>query len=353
MGNSGHTLTSHQRGELLARHRRERNARYADRIKTILLLDDGRSHEEIARILFLNDETTRRYAAVFTSAGIDALLSDNYKSYGGKLDEAQRVQLREYVSTHLFLDVFPIILYVMGQFGHTFSRSGMRDLLHRIGFVYKKTSQAPGKADPEKQRRFVAMLEEFMRIKGADIPVLFMDATHPAHNSMPAYGWILSGERVEIPSNTGRERLNINGAVNAETHEVFIVDSETINSDSTIALLQKIEAGYPDAERIYVFADNASYYHSKTVATYLAKSRICLEFLPPYSPNLNIIERLWRFMHKHTAYSRFYPTFQEFRAELLMFFERLPEEFADSLLSLLTLKFHIANKQTAKRQAIA
>ena len=353
MGVSGHFLSSHQRGDLLARHRRERNARYADRIKTVLLLDDGRSYEEIARILFLDDETARRYAKTFIESGIDVLLSDKYKPYEGKLDCTQCHQLRAYVATHLFLDVLPVILYVTEQFGQVFTRSGMRDILHRLGFVYKKAARVPGKADPEKQRRFVAMLEELMRVKDAATPVLFMDAVHPAHNSMPSHGWILRGERVEIPANTGREHMNINGAVNAETLEVFAVEAETINAAAAVSLLQKVDAWYPDAEHIYVFADNARYYRSREVSAYIAHSRIRLEFLPPYSPNLNIIERLWRFMHKHTTYSRFYPTFQEFREELLMFFQRLPDEFADSLRSLLTLRFNILSGDRPKMQAIA
>jgi transposase len=147
--------------------------------------------------------------------------------------------------------------------------------------------------------------------------------------------------------------LNINGAVNAETHEVIVVEDERIDATSTIELLRRVEARYPDADTIYVFSDNGRYYHAKAVQDWLATSRVRLEFLPPYSPNLNIIERLWKLMHKHTLYNRCYGTFQEFRGAILEFFFRLPEEFADSLRSLLTLKFNIAPDAPGRKRVVA
>ena len=353
MGKLEPGLTPSQRQELLALHRQERTARFADRLKTILWRDSGLSCQEIARLLFRDEDTIRHYERVFLERGLDALLSDGYKPYAGKLDQKQEQQLSEYLKGHLFHDVSPIQAYVEEQFHVRYTASGMRDLLHRLNFVYKKPSPAPGKADVAKQRAFAAMFEELMRVKEPDTPVLFMDGVHPSYNSMPAYGWLPKGERAEIPSNTGRERVNLNGALNAQTHEVFVVEGESVNAQSTIDLFKKIEAWYPEVPSIYVFCDNAAYYHSKNIQKYLETSRIHLEFLPPYSPNLNLIERLWRFMHKQVSYNRYYPTFSAFKEELLMFFDRLSEEFADNLRSLLTLTFHIASGKERRAQAVA
>ncbi|MCF7790914.1 MAG: transposase [Victivallales bacterium] len=77
-----------------------------------------------------------------------------------------------------------------------------------------------------------------------------MDASHPQFNSMPAYDWIYKGERVEVPSNTGRERINLNGAVNAETHEAVVLDRATVNADATIELFKELEYRYPKAPSI-------------------------------------------------------------------------------------------------------
>jgi transposase len=336
--------------ELLALHRKERTSRYADRLKAVLWRDEGRSRQEIAHLLFRDEDTVGHWERVFRERGLEALLSDNYQPYSGKLDKSREQQLYDYVSCHLFIDVGPVQAYVREKFGVNYTVSGMRDLLHRLGFVYKKASSLPGKADPEKQRAFVTAFQELLRVKEPDTPVLFMDGVHPSFNSQPSYGWIPKGKRAEVPANTGRERVNLNGAVNAETREVFVVESESVNAQSTVRLFARLEASYPEAERIYVFADNAGYYHSRLVADYLKGSRISLEFLPPYSPNLNLIERLWRFLHKQVLNNRYYSTFREFREELLMFFDRLPEEFADSLRSLLTLNFHIL---TGKERRLA
>ena len=346
-------LTPQQRTELIARHKRERNARYATRLLALLWRDEGVAFQEIARRLFLDPKTPADWTDTFKQHGIDALLSDNYKPYEGKLSPQQRQQLADHVDSAIFLDVGPVILYAAEQFKVVFTRSGMRDLLHRLGFTYKKASLTPGKADPEAQRRFVAMLDELMRIKTAETPLLFADATHPTYNAQPAYGWIRRGQRAEVATTPGRKHLNLSGAVNAETREVVMVEDERIDATTTIELFRRIEAQYPAADTIYVFADNARYYRAKAVGEYLKSSRIRLEFLPPYSPNLNIIERLWKLMHKHTTYNRTYDSFREFREAILTFFFRLPEEFSDSLRSLLTLKFNIVPEASERKQSVA
>jgi len=120
-----------------------------------------------------------------------------------------------------------------------------------------------------------------------------MDATHPQHNPVLAGGWIKRGEEQEIPTNTGR-RVNINGAIDLERLEPVVRFDDTINADSTIALFKQLEAIHLTAVCLYVICDNARYYRSKAVQEYLETSRIKLVFLPPYAPNLNLIERFAR-----------------------------------------------------------
>ncbi|MEI6056478.1 MAG: transposase [Lentisphaerota bacterium] len=131
-----------------------------------------------------------------------------------------------------------------------------------------------------------------------------------------------------------------------------VVEADMINAESTILLLKKVEEHYPSAPHIYVFSDNARYYHSEEVAKYLRTSRILLEKIPPYSPNLNPIERLWKFFHKQIHYNKYYETFSEFRLECLMFFERL-DEYAEKLSSLITLNFKVLDGINAKMKPIS
>ena len=119
--------------------------------------------------------------------------------------------------------------------------------------------------------------------KAPDDPIYFMDATHPQHNPIAGYGWIKRGRDHKIPSNTGWQRININinSATDCAGLYPIIRYDDTINAQSTVALLQQIEQQHPAAARIYVICDNAHYYHLQIVTEYLSNSKIELVFLPP------------------------------------------------------------------------
>ena len=143
-------------------------------------------------------------------------------------------------------------------------------------------------------------------------------------------------------SNTGRQRININGALDADTHAVITREDDSINALSTIALLEQVEANYPWAVIIYVICDNAKYYRSKWVGKFLETSQIQLVFLPSYSPNLNWIERLWKFMKKKVLYNKYYEKFDTFKEVTLGFFENI-QQYKPELDSLLTNNFQWLN----------
>ncbi len=167
-----------------------------------------------------------------------------------------------------------------------------------------------------------------------------MDAAHPQHNPVLACGWIKRGEDREVRSNTGRRRVNINGAIDLERLEPVVRFDDTINADSTIALFEQLEQANLVATWIYVICDNARYYRSKAVKEYLKTSRIKLVFLPAYAPNLNLIERLWKFFKKKVLYNRYYESFREFRKACEEFFLN-PRKYHRELRSLLTENFEI------------
>ena len=167
-----------------------------------------------------------------------------------------------------------------------------------------------------------------------------MDGTHPLHNSEPAYGWILKGKEKEIPANTGRKRVNLNGALNAETQQVVVIEDSTIDAESTVELLKQLEALHPKAEKIYVILDNARYNRSVLVREHAQSSKIELLFLPPYAPNLNLIERLWKFFKKKVLANRYYESFLDFQKACRTFFKNI-DQFQPGLSTLLRDKFQI------------
>ncbi len=134
-----------------------------------------------------------------------------------------------------------------------------------MNYAYKKPKLVPGKADAKAQKEFIGFYKGLKETKGANDYIYFMDGAHPQHNSVTAYGWIKKGEVKELKSNTGRKRLNINGAINIEEMSPVVGYSDSINSQSTISLLKKIELRHPGAESIYTICNNARYYRSRKV----------------------------------------------------------------------------------------
>ena len=333
-------LSEAERKELLSEHRLERDSRYSDRIKAVLLLDDGLSYVEISRVLFLDESSIRRYRKLYESGGIEELLLANWQGAKRKLSEIQERELFEHLNEKLYPTTKSIVGYVYSNYGVSYTLRGMCYVLTRLGFVYKKTKALPGKADPEAQERFVALYEALMEQKADDDPVYFIDGVHAQHNSHPSNGWILRGKEHHIPTNTGRQRVNINGALNAETLAVHVWEDESINAQSTTALLATLEQQHQDAETIYVILDNAGYYRNQQVSYYVDHSKIKLLFLPPYSPNLNLIERLWKFFKKKVANNRYYEKFVDFKKAALAFFRHLPK-YEEELESLLVDNFEI------------
>jgi len=333
-------LTNEQRIILKKTHRSIKEKRPADRIKAIMLLDMGWDFYQVAKALFIDVSTVYQYLHTYQNEGLESLIKDDYKGGTSKLSKEQESQLKEHLEGRVYPDAKSIVKYIEETYGITYTAEGLVHLLHRLGFVYKKSKQVPGKADPKKQREFKEIYQRIKEEKGPNDKIYFVDSTHPCHNSMPSYGWIPKGKIKELLTNTGRKRININGAIDVSTLDFTYREDATINSDSTIGLLTQLEQRNPDAEKIYVIVDNARYNYSKKVKEYLQNSKIRLIFLPPYTPNLNLIERLWRFFHKKVLYNSYYSTFDRFKQACLNFFENI-SQYKDELNSLLTENFQI------------
>ena len=161
------------------------------------------------------------------------------------------------------------------------------------------------------------------------------------HNTLAAYGWIKRGQKREMKTNSGRQRLNLHGAMNAETYQVTLIESKTVNEDSTIDLLTAIEQSYPLSKEIVIILDNAKYHYSKKVKEYVGNSKIKLAFLPSYSPNLNLIERLWKFFKKKVLYNRYYENIKTFRKACIKFFRNIAQ-YSSEIESIMSGGFELA-----------
>ena len=216
----------------------------------------------------------------------------------------------------------------------------MKDLLHRLDFVYKKPKHVPGKLDSHKQKEFVAEYEKLLKTKGANDPVYFFDACHPQPNSIPAYGWIRRGTDKLLPSNGSRKRVNIHGALNIHTRETVVEFALSVTKESTLRLCRRLLKKHPLSKYIPIWLDGASYYTSPWLREKLKGTRIVVHALPSYSPNLNLIERLWKFFKKEVLYNRYYAKFSDFVKACKSFF-RCRTKYKEELRTLLTENFHL------------
>ena len=322
-------LSNEERAQLKTQHKRERDGRIRDRIKAVLLCDKGWSIPAIAEALLLSDDAVRNHIVEYKE-------SKKLKPASGgsieKLSMEQSRQLEEHLRSHTYLYVKDIIAYVKTSWLVAYSVPGMRNWLQRHGFSYKKPALIPGKANKQQQREWLLEYEQLKQNLSNDETICFIDGVHPTHNVQPAYGWIQKGVRKEIPANTGRSRLNLSGIVDVIDHKVLVQEDDMLNAEATISFFRKIEEAYPTKTKIHIFCDNARYYRNKSVTKYLKDSKIRLHFLPPYSPNLNPIERLWKWMKERVLYNTHYQEFEDFRSAVLGFFATLSTLEAGSML---------------------
>ena len=306
-----------ERAGLIIQHKKERDGRVRDRIKAVLLHDKGWTLRQIAEALLISDEAVRKHIEDYNTA--KKLRPESGGSYE-KLSFKQSQQLEAHLLEYIYLYVKDIVAYVKTSFGIKYTISGLRNWLQRHHFSYKKPAIVPGKANLEQQKEWIAEYEKLRAGLPSNEAICFTDGVHPTHNVQSAYGWIKKGIRKEIQANSGRSRLNLSGALDIISYKVIVQADQTLNADSTIGFLKKIEEAYSGKEKIHVFCDNARYYKNKDVHNYLATSKIKLYFLPPYSPNLNPIERLWKWMKERIIYNTYYPGFDEFKTAIFGFF---------------------------------
>lgn len=336
------TLTDQQIAELKLAHKQTREKRLADRIKAVLYLHYGLSYAQIAKLLLFDEVTINRYRKQYQERGVSGLLELHYTGGQTILTPTQELKLKEYLKDNTKRTAKEIVGYVDKTYGVKFSVIGLTKLLHRLGFTYKKPKIIPGKADPIRQGQFLAVYKEIKTGLSPNDQIYFADSTHPEHNTKPSYGWILKGKANDkfVKTNTGRERLNLNGALNLNGKTAVVLEEETINSKATIRLFGKLVRQQPHG-KIYLILDNASHHHSKIVRLWVkSHRRFKLIFLPPYSPNLNLIERLWRFFHHKVTWNHYFETFEQFRRETLKFFRHL-EKYRPELDTLLADNFQL------------
>ena len=169
--------------------------------------------------------------------------------------------------------------------------------------------------------------------------VFFVDAAHFVFGTFLCCLWSVT--RIFIRAASGRQRFNVLGAWDAVTHQLIAVTNTTVvNTETMCELLRKI-AALSLTGPITLVLDNARYQRNAVVQALASQLGITLLFLPSYSPNLNLIERLWKFIKRRALYGRYHPTFTEFQAAIQETLDGLPTTHAERLKTLMTLNFQL------------
>lgn len=312
-------------------------SRVTRRANALLLLDDGWSCQKTARALYMDDDTIRYWHELYQEKGLTWLAEFGYKGRPCEMTAAQQQALARWVEETLPRTTSAVGEWIEKTYGISYTRSAIIKLLTRLGMEYRKPKPIPRKLDPAKQAAFIKAYNDLLNNLPIDEAVMFVDAVHPTHEARPAGCWAPKNTKVAIAQTSGRDRLNIHGAIDLETGKTKMLEVLTVNAASTIALLTAIMIMFPSKRWIHVFLDNAKYHHAQMVQEWLARPdcRIRLHFIPTYCPHLDPIERLWGLMHKHITHNRCYAKFNDFCNAVLGFLrDEVPKNwrtYADSV----------------------
>lgn len=317
--------------------------RVRQKMEAVYLKSKGYSHKQIQSICGISGNTLRAYLRDFKKGGIEKLKEINFYRPKSELEE-YRDMLKEYFLENPFSTINEAISKIEELTGIGRSPTQIAKFLKSLGITRKKVGTVPEKADPEKQEEFIETeleprLEEAKENKRV---VLFMDASHFVFQAFLGFLWCF--KRVFIKSPSGRKRFNVLGAINAITHEVItFTNLSYINALSVCELLREIASRYMHLP-ITIVLDNARYQKCALVQELAKSLNIELLYLPSYSPNLNLIERLWKFVKKKCLYSKYYKDFTLFKESILCCLNKTQTEYKKELDSLLSLKFQTFSK---------
>jgi transposase len=312
--------------------------RVRQRLEAVYLKAIGYQHQEIGRIVGIGQKTLRSYLRMYQAGGIEALKTLNCYRPKSELDEHSE-QLKAEFEIRPAKSINEAVQRITKLTGIRRSPTQVDKFLKNLGLKRLKVGHIPAKADPEKQKAFLEekldpRLEEARQGKRH---VFFVDAAHFVMRPFLGFLWCFVRQFIQAPS--GRKRFNILGALHATTLQVVTFTNDSyINSYSVAKLMCQIAVEFADLP-ITLVMDNARYQRCRFVMDLATALGIELLFLPPYSPNLNLIERLWKFIKKKCLYSEYYETFIDFKQAIADCIAQTDGIYKRELASLLTLKF--------------
>lgn len=323
----------------------ETKQRFRRRLLALKMVASGIKRADICSILEISRTTLASYVSDYAEGGIAATMEDrNYRpcsSVDEHLDGIAAMFAKSPPATAKEASAM-----IEGLCGVRLSASQTRAVMAgRLGMAFRKSGSLPGKADGQMQMDFFSneLEPRLEQARRGEREVYFIDASHFLFGGYPDYCWCR--QRQWIRTASGRKRFNVLGALNAVSLRMLRRETEgSVNAETVCALLIDLHNEHARSEAlITVVLDNVPYHRARMVRSMAELLGIELLFLPPYSPNLNLIERPWKHIKKRCLSNRHYETFAQFKDAIRKGIDAINGEDAENMKSLLTLKFQMFN----------
>ena len=302
------------------------------------------SNTMIGHITGLKRQSVSYWIQAYQAGGFDSLCQFNYGTNKSELENHSMSILKSFADRPP-MSACEAKSRIEELTGISRSPSQVRTFMKKHGLQYIKTGHIPAKADVEKQRKWVTSTLEpaIEEAQNGECHLLFLDAAHFILQPFICALWCVT--RLFIKAASGRNRINVLGVVNAITKEVLTLCNTTfISAETIVVFLKQLKKHYGDLP-LKIVLDNARYQHCQLVEDAANTLNITLLFLPSYSPNLNIIERLWKFTKKTILYAKYYETPDKFHFAITDFFQTINQKYNPDLKKLLTLNFQFFEKE--------
>lgn len=314
------------------------------RCDIIFLRHLGYSRKEVASIAEVHPDTVSSFTERYKNEGLNPLLIISYNKPKSSLENYEEL-IKQDLDKNPTQTIKEAAKRIEKLTGIKRSFGRIAHFIKNLGFKRLKAGQIPSKADPEKQEIFLKKVIKPKLIEASKRKriVLFIDSAHFVHSVFLGTLWVL--KRVFIPSASGRKRWNVLGAVNAISQELLTICNDSyVNAQTVCELLKLISERYSKIP-ITLFLDNARYQKCPLVIDCAKNLGIELLYLPPYSPNLNLIERVWKYVKKDALYCKYYETFEDFKKGINNCLASINGEAKAAIKTLLKPNFHIEKKK--------
>jgi len=308
------------------------------KLLVIRMHHEGAEHRFIAKVLNLHVNTITNHLKEYRKGGLPGTLEDRYYRPSSSLEPFLPCLKCSFLAAPV-ADAKQAVARIESLTGIRLSESQTRRFMKGLGMKIRKACSIPGKANPQLQFEFYTteLLPRLEEAGKGERKVFFVDAAHFVMGAFLGMIWCFA--RVLVKTPPGRKRYNVLGAIDSHNQELISIrTTENINSLSVVTLFDKIHQKHPHAE-VTLVMDNASYQRCYFVRDHAQALGLELLFLPSYSPNLNLIERLWKLTKRRCLTNRYYADFKSFCGAIDQCLDDLSGPLKEELTSLMSLNF--------------